>query len=284
MKIALSGSNGLVGSHLCDFLKHECDADIIKIPRELLYGDASLLANKLLGADVIIHLSGASILSRWTPKNKQILRDSRVVTTRNLCKAVNLMQQKPKQFICTSAVGIYNNNEQHTENSKAYSDDFLGQICMEWEESAMQMQELNVATAIFRLGVVLSLQGGVIQKTLPLFKMGLGGRLGSGKQAFPYIHIEDLARAYAFVIKANSKGIYNLVAPDEVSNYDFTKSLAKSLKRPAFCHVPSFILRNLLGEASTVLLNGQRVIPERLQKEGFVFNYLTLNEALHALT
>ncbi|MDQ2177110.1 TIGR01777 family oxidoreductase [Marinifilum sp. D714] len=283
MKIAISGSSGLVGSHLCDYLQTDLGAEILKIPRERLYGDAKSLAALLDGASVIIHLSGASILSRWTKSRKRILRDSRVETTKNLCKAVALLKDKPKQFICTSAVGIYNSRDRHSEESEAYSHDFLGKVCIEWEQAAMQMQKLNVRTAIFRLGVVLSEQGGIIQKSLPFFKLGIGGRLGSGKQMFPFIHIDDLMKAYSFVINERSEGIYNLVAPVSINNGDFTKMMAKIVKRPAFCHVPAFILRILLGEASTVLLNGQTVLPDRLKKEGFQYNYLTFEEALCAL-
>lgn len=283
MKIAISGSNGLVGSHLCGYLQAELGAEILKIPRERLYGDAKSLATLLNGANVIIHLSGASILSRWTKSRKKILRESRVKTTKNLCKAVALLENKPKQFICTSAAGIYNCRDQHSEESIAYSYDFLGRICIEWEQAAMEMQKLEVATTIFRLGVVLSEQGGIVQKSLPFFKLGIGGRLGSGKQMLPFIHIDDLMKAYGFVIKAKSEGIYNLVAPESINNGDFTKLIAKTVKRPAFCHVPTFILRILLGEASTVLLNGQTVLPNRLKKEGFEYKYLTLDEALRAL-
>ena len=283
MKIAISGSNGLVGSHLCDYLQTELGAEILKIPRKRLYGDVKSLAKLLDGVNIIIHLSGASILSRWTKKRKKILRDSRIETTKNLCKAVALLESKPEQFICTSAVGIYNDSDKHSEESEVYSHDFLGRICIEWETAAMEMQKHNVATAIFRFGVVLSEQGGIIQKSIPFFKLGIGGRLGSGKQKFPFIHINDLVRAYCFVINKKSKGIYNLVAPESINNSDFTKLMAKTLKRPAFCHVPSFILRILLGEASTVLLNGQRVLPNRLKREGFKYNYLTLKEALCAL-
>ncbi|WP_421919857.1 TIGR01777 family oxidoreductase [Marinifilum sp.] len=284
MKIAISGSNGLVGTHLCEYLVNEKEADIVRIPRKLLYGRAKILANFLQGIDVIIHLSGASILSRWTKKRKKTLQESRIETTRKLYEAVALMENKPKQFICTSAVGIYNNRDLHTEQSKAYIDDFLGQICKKWEEAAMEIQQLNVSTVIFRLGVVLSDSGGAFKKSLPFFKIGLGGKLGSGKQMFPFIHIEDLLRAYAFVIDANSKGLYNLVAPDLVTNHDFTNMLAKGINRPAFCHIPAFVLHIALGEASTVLLNGQKVIPERLKNEGFIYKYLTLKEALLALT
>lgn len=194
-----------------------------------------------------------------------------------------MLENKPKQFICTSAAGIYNCRDQHSEESIAYSHDFLGRICIEWEQAAMEMQKLEVATTIFRLGVVLSEQGGIVQKSLPFFKLGIGGRLGSGKQMLPFIHIDDLMKAYGFVIKAKSEGIYNLVAPESINNGDFTKLMAKTVKRPAFCHVPTFILRILLGEASTVLLNGQTVLPNRLKKEGFEYKYLTLDEALRAL-
>ena len=284
MKIAITGSKGLVGSHLSKYLTDVLKAEIIPVPRKELYGNPETLANLIRGSQIVIHLSGAPILSYWTKKRKRILYESRVSTTRQLCKAVSLLDEKPKQFICTSAVGIYNTIDEHSEESKLFVDDFLSSLCQDWEAEAYEMQKLNVITTIFRLGVVLSKEGGIIKKVSPVFKLGLGGRLGSGQQMFPYIHIIDLIRAYMHVIENGSAGIYNLVAPDQVNNRDFTFCMKKSLNRPAFLHVPSLILRILLGEASYVLLNGQRVIPKRLQREGFEYRYLTLKEAVCALT
>jgi uncharacterized protein (TIGR01777 family) len=284
MKIAISGSNGLVGSHLCKHLKNEFNANIVNIPRKLLYEKAETLANLLNGSDVIIHLSGASILSRWTKNRKQILRNSRIETTRNLYKAVSLMDEKPKHFICTSAVGIYNCIDKHSEESTAYSNDFLGQLCIDWEQAALKMKKLNVPTVIFRLGVVLSNKGGVIKKTKPIFNLGLGGKLGNGLQSFPFIHMDDLLDAYSFVISKKSVGTYNLVASETANNKEFTSLLANNLNRPAIFHVPSFLLKILLGEASNVLLRGQVVFPNRLKREGFRHKYLTLKEAIDALT
>lgn len=284
MKIAITGSKGLVGSHLCDYLTDTLQAEIIPVPRNLLHGNPELLANHIRGCEIIIHLSGASILSYWTKKRKKVLHESRIKTTEQLCKAVSLLDQKPKQFICTSAVGIYNTTDEHDEDSNLFADDFLGSLCKEWENAAFEMKKLNVTTTIFRLGVVLSREGGIIKKVKPVFKLGIGGRLGSGKQMFPYIHIVDLLSAYRHVIKNNSEGIYNIVAPDQVNNASFTSCMKKCTKRPAFFHIPTLVLRILLGEASYVLLNGQRVVPKRLQREGFEYKYLTLKEAVCALT
>lgn len=281
MKIGISGASGLVGSHLQKMLKSELNADMLVIPRKLLFGNADDLADFIQNCEVIIHLSGAPIICRWNEKNKKVLRDSRILSTKNLHLAIGLLKIKPKLFISTSAVGIYDTKNVHKESSLNLADDFLGKLCQDWEKAALQVEEQGVRTVIFRLGVVLSDRGGAFAKVVPLFKWALGGKLGSGNQAFPFVHINDLGRAYQQVItNTNCQGIYNLVAPDLKTNAEYTKELSEGLNRPAFFHVPAFVLKLVFGEGAAVLLSGQKVTPEKLIKEGFRFNYPTIKSAI----
>ena len=283
MKIAISGYNGLVGSHLCEYFENVINADILKISRQHLYSDANLLAKYLDDSDVIIHLAGAPVVSVWTKKQMKIIRDSRINTTRNLHEAISIMEKKPELFICASAVGIYDTTSLNTEMQFNYSNDFLGKLCQDWEREARKIEKEYVRTVIFRLGVILSDKGGILKKVLPIFRLGLGGKVGTGEQAFPYIHIADLMEAFLYVIKTkNTKGVYNLVAPEANTNADFTKILATCLKQFAFIPVPAFILKLLYRKGADVLLKGQKVVPERLKTEGFHFKYVTLESAVNS--
>lgn len=281
MKIAISGSKGLIGSSLYDYLAVKLNAEIIAIPRAMLYGKTEDLAEFLDGTDAIIHLSGSPVVSVWTKKRMNILRNSRIVTTKNLYKAVSVMPQKPGLFISTSAVGIYDSTNIHSEDNYFYVDDFLGKLCQDWEYESNKMSQLNVRTVIFRFGVVLSNKGGVLNKMIPSFRLGLGAILGNGKQIFPFVHINDLMEAFLHIfINKTSKGVYNLVAPDIKTNSDFAKTLGKCLKRPVLFHVPAILLKIFLKQGATVLLKGQKVIPKRLMNEGFVFKYDTLIKSI----
>lgn len=281
MKIAISGSKGMVGSHLCDNLAAKLNAEILAIPRAMLYGKTKDLTRFLKGTDAIIHLSGSPVVSVWTKKRMNILRKSRIVTTKNLCQAVSEMHEKPSLFISTSAVGIYDSINTHSEENCFYSNDFLGKLCQDWEHEANKMSRFNVRTVIFRFGVVLSDEGGVLKKMLPGFRLGLGAILGNGKQMFPFVHINDVKEAFLHVFfKNTSKGVYNLVAPDIKTNSDFSKILGKCLKRPVLFHVPAILLKIFLKQGATVLLKGQKVTPQRLVDEGFVFEYDTLIKSI----
>lgn len=285
MKIGITGGSGLIGTHLTEKLAGDLNADILLIPRKLLYGNVQDLSEFIKYCEVIIHLSGAPVLCRWNSKNKQVLRNSRITTTKNLNCAIALMEIKPKLFISTSAVGIYDNKHTHNEYSKNFSDDFLGELCIDWESAANEIKRQGVRTVIFRLGVVLSDKGGALAKALPIFRYALGGKLGNGSQAFPFIHIKDLMNAYSYVIlNKEMEGAYNLIAPELITNRDYTKALSSFLNRPAFFHVPASILRVLFGEGSNVLLSGQRVVPERLVNAGFMFDFPTLHTTLNSFS
>ncbi|MGQ1909405.1 TIGR01777 family oxidoreductase [Marinifilum sp. RC60d5] len=277
MKIAISGSKGLIGSNLSNYLAAKLNADILAIPRAMLYGKTKDLAEFLKGTDAIIHLSGSPVVSVWTKKRMNILRESRIVTTKNLCQAVSEMHVKPSLFISTSAVGIYDAKNTHSEENCLYANDFLGKLCQDWEHEANKMNRLNIRTVIFRFGVVLSDEGGVLKKMIPSFRLGLGAILGNGTQMFPFVHIYDVKEAFLHIFSnKTSKGVYNLVAPDIQTNSDFTKILGKCLKRPVLFHVPAILLKIVLKQGATVLLKGQKVIPQRLLDDGFMFKYDTL--------
>lgn len=281
MKIAISGVSGLIGSHLSEKLHKDLGAKIYPISRDLLYGDTDKLSNFIDGCEIIIHLSGAPVFSRWTTKKKRIIWDSRVKTTSNLNQAICKLKIKPDLFISTSAVGIYDESIVHTEYSKSYSTEFIGKLCQEWEKAASLAVTNQVRTVIFRLGVVLSDEGGALTSMIPIFKWGLGGRLGNGNQPFPFIHLTDLLNAYIHVIKSDkSTGIYNLVAPEIVTNKYFTRELALLLNRPLLFPVPSIFLKLIFGKRAKIILTGQKVLPNQLLSEGFCFKYLTLNSVL----
>jgi uncharacterized protein len=282
MKVAVSGYSGFIGRNLAVFLRKN-DTAVVPIPRYLLQGATDDLAGMLEGVDVVIHLAGAPIISRWTKKHRQEIYDSRVDTTRKLVQAMGLMDKKPAVFISASGVGIYQEQGIHTESSNRYATDFLGEVCRDWEAEALKAQGF-ARTIVIRNGIVMGRDGGALKKMLWPFRLGLGGRIASGKQMMSWIHINDLLRAVAFSIHNTSiKGAVNMCAPEPVSNAVFTSTLAHVLRRPALLTVPAFALKLLYGKGSETLTKGQSAIPEKLLQAGFVFQYPNLKEALTEL-
>ncbi len=281
MKVAITGAGGYVGTKISNRLT-ELGFEVEKVPRGLLYGDAHVLAKQLSGTGIIIHLAGASILKRWTKKYKKEIYESRVVTTKNLVKAINYLDenQQPKLFISASAIGIYENGIVHTEESRSFSASFVSDLIKKWESASEPLPQ-KTRRVIFRIGLVLGSDSKTIEDLLPTFKLGLGGTIGRGKQAFPFIHIEDLLKAITWALQ-NSKtvGTYNLAAPENISNKEFTSQLATRLKRPAIWTIPKFFLYILFGKASVLLTDSPQVLPQRLLHEGFKFNYPTLSKSL----
>lgn len=277
--IAISGSTGFVGRRLSKALKDEGN-DIIPVTRKDFKLPANELAQKLEGADVLIHLAGAPIIKRWTEEYKKEIYHSRIDTTDKLVAAMKEMDSKPQVFISTSAIGIYEDDKEHTEHSGELSDGFMGRVCNDWEASARAAKPLT-RVAIFRLGVVLGKGGGAMQPMLPLFKAGLGGKIGSGKQGFSWVHLKDVISAYQFAVNNDKlEGVFNLTAPEAVDNATFTKALARALHRPAIFPVPPFGLKLLYGEGAQALTSGSFVRPERLITNGFSFRFPELKDAL----
>lgn len=280
--IAISGASGFVGTHLSQmFIQNGYNVltltrDIIKNKKQLPF--------LLNDCDGVINLSGANIIARWSNRYKKTLYDSRINTTKALIEAMRECQEPPRVFISTSAVGIYDTHVTHTESSKDLADDFLAKLCQDWEHEALKAQELGIRTAIFRFGIVLGNNGGALKQMLLPFKLGLGGTIGDGKQAFSFIHINDLLSAYNFVLdNPFLKGVFNLCAPKPTTNLELTKTLGEVLHRPTLFPVPHFALKLLFSEGAQVLCEGQSAVPQKLLQEGFHFQYPTIQTTLEAL-
>lgn len=278
--IAITGATGFVGTNLTKFFKN-LNYNIIPISREIL-NDESKLKNVLEQSDVVINLAGANIIGRWTPQYKELLYSSRIDTTSKIVNAINTVENKPKLLISTSAVGIYDNKDTHDENG-TFANDFLSTLCQNWEKEALKAKNETTKVSIFRFGIVLGKDGGAFAKMITPFRLCLGGIIGSGNQAFSYVHIDDLMNAYQFVIEKNLDGIFNLTAPKPTTNLLFTRALGKALKRPTIFPVPEFVLKLIFSEGAKVLTDGQDVIPKKLLSLGFKFKFSNIEETLKAL-
>jgi len=276
MKIAITGGTGFIGSKIVSFFKQQAHEIIFISRMDIMAGDGHL-KKMLEEVEILINLAGAPILKRWTKTNKQIIYDSRIITTKKILNALNT--DKTKLIISASAIGIYSSNGKHTEAEYKYADDFLAKVCSNWEQGALVLSD-KIRTVIFRFGVVLG-DGGALKKMIPLFKSGLGGRIGNGRQAYSWVHIEDVIKALTFVIEnKNCNGIYNMTAPNPTTNKEFTNVLAGLLKRSAIFSIPGFLLKLIYGAGSAVLTGGQYALPQRLQHEGYVFSFPELKDAL----
>jgi uncharacterized protein len=300
MRALVTGATGFVGPHLLALLDRpvvltrnaaraqdeRLGRDVELRQHDLNQGPPPLEA--LRDVDLVFHLAGESVAAgRWTKKRKQSIRDSRVLGTRHLVESLSRLPvgERPRGLISASAVGYYGSRgEEKLTEDAAPGDDFLSEVCREWEREAARAGQVGIRTAMLRIGVVLGPGGGALQKMLPPFKMGLGGRLGSGQQWMPWIHIEDLAALFLHVATNESiQGAVNAVAPQPVRNRDFTKTLAKVLHRPAVFPVPYFGLRLLFGEFAQVLFASQKVEPKVAAATGFSYRYPDLDVALRAV-
>ncbi|XPV69464.1 MAG: TIGR01777 family oxidoreductase [Halarcobacter sp.] len=279
--IAVTGSTGFVGTNIKEKFTKE-GFNFIGIRRDDLK-DIEKLTSIINKSDIVINLAGANIINRWTESYKKLLYSSRLDTTKALIEAIKKAENKPKLLISTSAVGIYKNSSCYDEENFEYSDDFLANLCKDWENEALKAKDLGIRTAIFRFGIILG-DGGALQKMLLPFKLGLGGTIGDGKQYFSYIHIKDLLEAYKFLIENESlEGIFNLTAPQATTNLGLTKALGKSLNRPTILPVPQFALNLIFSEGAKVLTDGQCVKPKSLLDNGFKFKYKTIEETIDNL-
>jgi hypothetical protein len=243
--------------------------------------------NAMEGADAVVNLNGASIGGgRWNSERKKILRSSRIDATRVLVDAFTRLKQKPQVFVSASAIGYYGNrgDEVLTESSTS-GNDFLADTCRDWETEALRAQSSGIRTVVTRFGVILSATGGALTQMLPPFKLGLGGRLGSGQQWLSWIALEDVVGLLRAVISdEKASGALNVVSPTPVRNSEFTQVLASVLHRPAILPAPAFALRLLLGEmADALLLASQQVHSERVPAATYTFRYENLEPALHAI-
>ena len=235
--------------------------------------------------DAVINLAGAPTDSRWSKKRKQLLIDSRVGTTARLIEWMRLAPQPPETLISASAVGYYGEQGDRpiTEDTPPAAG-FTHKLCAAWEREAGEASALGVRVCVMRIGVVLDREGGALAKMLPAFRLGAGGRLGTGRQYFPWIHREDMAAICQWLLEnPRARGTYNASAPNPVTNAEFTRALGKALSRPTLLPMPATALKLLFGEMSALLLMSDRMLPKRLLEEGFQFRYAELERALGAI-
>jgi hypothetical protein len=239
------------------------------------------------GFDAVVHLAGESVVGRWTAEKKKAIRDSRVLGTRHLVAALAQAEVKPRVLVCASAVGFYGDRGDELLREESPSGQgFLPEVCREWEDASRIAGDAGIRTVNIRIGLVLSAKGGALAKMLTPFKLGLGGRIGSGQQWWSWIHVDDVVGGIHHAMRSESlAGAVNLVAPNPVRNAEFTRVLASVLGRPAFFPVPEFALRMAFGKmaAGELLLSSQRTEPGKLLAEGYEFRFRELRGALENL-
>jgi uncharacterized protein (TIGR01777 family) len=299
MKILMTGGTGFVGKQLTSRFIQEGN-EVTLLTRSLkesgqppkgvsyLQGDPTQKGpwqEAIPGQDVIINLAGASIFSKWSDDYKKRIRDSRVFTTRNIIEAIPSKSEREISLFSTSAVGYYGfHGEEELDEASPPGNDFLARLAIEWEAEALKAREKGVRVVITRFGIVLGEKGGALGQMIPLFKKFIGGPIGSGRQWFSWVHIKDLAEAFVFLIKhPEIRGPVNVCSPNPVKNKDLAKALGRALHRPSFLPAPGFMIKLVLGEFGSVILEGQRVLPRRLLKEGFTFQYPDIDKALQSI-
>jgi uncharacterized protein len=296
MKILVSGSHGLVGTALIKSLTAD-GHEVVRLVRHKLEFGANEIewhpnhdridASRLEGLDAVVHLAGESIASgRWTEEKKRAIRDSRVKGTTLLSQTLAQLSRPPAVLICASAIGYYGNrrDEVLTETSSP-GNDFLSSVCVEWEEATRTASEKGIRTVNARFGIILDARGGALAKMLTPFRMGIGGRVGDGNQWMSWIALEDVVGGLKFLLEdVTAHGPVNFVAPNPVTNAEFTSTLGRVLSRPTFLPIPAFGARLAFGEmADALLLSSQRVDPAVLEDKGFPFYWPTLEPALRHL-
>lgn len=292
MKVLVTGSHGLVGSALIRLLTAE-NHSVSRLVRESSTKVTDIAWNpvagtidkqKLEGFDIVLHLAGESIASgRWTEEKKGRIRDSRVIGTRLLAKTLAELPQRPATLVSASAIGYYGDrgDELLTEQSRTGTD-FLSDVCVEWENATTPASEAGIRVVLPRFGIILDKKGGALAKMLPPFRMGIGGRIGDGRQWMSWIALDDVINGLQFIAgNQRISGPVNFVAPNPVTNAEFTKTLGRVLSRPTLFPVPAFGARLVFGEmADALLLSSQRVEPACLKSENYTFRFSQLENAL----
>jgi uncharacterized protein (TIGR01777 family) len=299
MKILITGGTGFVGTQLTHrFIQDGNEVMILTRSRKgpekgpagvsYLQGDPTQKGpwqEAIQNHHVIINLAGASIFSKWTDQHKKAIRESRVSTTQNIVEGIPSYPEKKITLFSTSAVGYYGfcGDEVLTEESP-HGDDFLAKISIQWEGEALKARDKGARVVITRFGIVMGEKGGALSQMIPLFKKYIGGPIGSGRQWFSWIHIKDLAEAFVFLMKhPEISGPVNVCSPNPVRNKDLARALGKALHKPSFMPAPGFMIKLVLGEFGSVILEGQRVIPKKLLENGFVFQYGDIEKALQSI-
>ena len=282
MRVAVTGSHGFIGSALVPALERD-GHEVVRVRRD---ANGDLDSGQLFGTDAVIHLAGEGVAGkRWTPEQKQRVLRSRTEGTTLVAQTIAGLARKPQVLLSGSAVGYYGDrgDEVLTEESSAGSG-FLADVCVQWEAATASAEEAGIRVAHLRTGIVVGKSGGAVAKTLPLFKLGLGGRIGSGTQYWSWISLTDEIGAIRFLLDHEVAGPVNLTGPEPVTNAEFTKAVGRALHRPTVVPVPKFGPRLLLGReaAEEVVSFSQRVKPVVLAREGYHFAHETVDEATRA--
>jgi uncharacterized protein (TIGR01777 family) len=293
MDILITGGTGSIGRVLCRQLKEKghCLTVLSRRPEkvEAICGEGIAAISSLVGLpasarfDAVVNLAGEAVIGPyWTESRKKVLWNSRVTVTEQLVDFIGRAEFKPTVLINTSAAGYYGNGgDKIIDEDSPGSGGFAHTLCDGWENAASGAKQHGVRLCIVRFGLVLMPHGGMLKSMLPSFRLGLGARIGDGRQWMPWIHCQDLVAMLEFILdRPELSGVFNGVSPNPVTNREFTASLAKHLKRPAYLFVPAFLLKLMMGEMGQLLLEGQRVIPKRFKEAGFEFRYPTLDSAL----
>lgn len=296
MRILITGGTGLIGRRLCSALLRQGHMLTVlsRRPdqvRELCGATVTPMSSlddykRNSEFDIVINLAGEAIADqRWSEERKRLLRQSRIGLTEMLVAKMRAASYQPMSLLSGSAVGVYGNagDECLDEHSSA-GGDFSAQLCTDWEAAALAAASSGIRVCLLRTGLVLASEGGMLKKMLPAFRFGLGARIGNGRQWMSWIHIDDYVAMLIFLIgQPKVAGSFNMVAPEPVTNREFTATLAQVMRRPALLFVPKFFLKIVLGEMAELMCGGQRVLPKRVQDLGFQFRFRQLNAALRDL-
>jgi uncharacterized protein len=300
-KIIITGATGSIGRNLVQELSARGDEVIVftrnpeKAKKKIAnagkyvkweYENTAAWMHEMRGADIVVHLAGANLgAKRWNEDYKKLAYDSRIVSTRNLVEAIKRTEQKPKAFICSSAVGIYGNRFDEVLNENSTSgNDFMANICKDWEKEAEKVEQYGLRRVSIRTGLVMQKDEGVLKKMILPFRLFIGGPLGSGRQWFPWIHIDDIVGIYLHAIdNDNVSGATNGTSPGIVTMKEFAKTLGKILKRPSLFPVPKFAMKIAAGEIAEYAVMSQRTSVEKILHSGYKFKFENLEEALKDL-
>jgi len=241
-------------------------------------------SESLNGMDTVIHLAGESVAQRWNADVRKRIRDSRIMGTRRLVDAIGRVQHPPKALVCASAIGYYGDRgTEILQENAAPGSGFLAELCQAWEEEAKRAEQFDLRVVSLRVGLVLGNNGGALQPMIPVFRSGLGGRLGSGRQFMSWIHVDDAAAMFCHAATNDVSGVWNCTSPNPATNAEFTTDLAKAVHRTAIFPVPAFALRLLFGEFGERMLDSARAVPKAALRNGFSFTYPQLPPALDTL-
>ena len=301
MRVAVSGATGTLGRAVVAALRERGD-EVTALSRDAERARAALGTDAagwsdpkseqppldaLRGRDAVVHLLGEQIAQRWSDGAKREIRDSRVLSTRNLVSAIGELPdaERPKVLVSQSGVGFYGHRgDERLDESAPAGDDFLARLSVDWEVEARRAEELGVRVVLNRTGMVLS-EGGALAKMLPFFKAGIGGPVAGGRQYVPWVHLDDEVGAILFELDTGAaSGPINLTAPEPATNREFSKTLGRVLRRPAFAPVPAFAVKALYGEMADIVITGQRAVPARLTELGYRFRQPELEPALRDAT